>query len=171
MRPCTVCQKPDRASIDLKLLRGQTASSIAKEHDLKIDALLRHKANHLAKSTEGSTTISMLKQVIAELDQVALTAMAAGDHRAVIDSRKRKTDAIESLIQIELSKANNPEQTQQTITNRISLKSLDQIVAKVESALTFAKQYGGCCPLCRRPFIPELPPKPQPEILPDNHLN
>ena len=109
-RPCTVCQKQERALIDLKLCRGETATSIAKDFPpLKIDAILRHKVAHLKKQPgEEDTSITLLKLVIAELDELAATAMAKGDVRAAIDARKRKTDAIEVLLQQEQKEEADP---------------------------------------------------------------
>ena len=100
-RPCKVCQKQERALIDFKLCRGETASSIARDYNLKIDSVLRHKSAHLKKPSEPETSTVLLKSVIAELDELAVTAMAKGDHRASIDARKRKTDAIQFLMQQE----------------------------------------------------------------------
>lgn len=144
-RPCTVCANPARASIDLRLLRGETASSIAKEHNLKIDSLLRHKANHLAKSSEASTTIGMLRQVIAELDEAALTALARGDHRAAIDSRKMKANTLQSLLQVE---SQETQATIKTSSGRIPISLLDDIVAKVMKDHTQ-------CPLCGGYTVPK----------------
>ena len=102
MPRCKVCSRvKDRLAIDTKLLTGASATSIATEYDLKIDAVLRHKANHLGKPSGDSSSIKMLRQVILELDQAAQIALAKGDHRAAIDARKRKTDAIQVLMQQE----------------------------------------------------------------------
>jgi len=143
MRACNVCQSPDRASIDLKLLAHQTASSISREHGIKIDCLLRHKANHLKQASESETLSSMLRTVIAELDDAAAAALNKGDIRARIDALKRKADAIQSCLQNEREQKKKSQVTggDDDGNKRVSLAMLDKIVSAIE------KNYD-LCPMC-----------------------
>jgi hypothetical protein len=154
-RPCSVCCRTDKLSIDVRLLRGDTATSIASEYNLKIDAVLRHKANHLKKPSESSSSVTMLKQVILELDGDALIAMAKGDVRATIDARKRKSDAIEVLMQHESAeaKAAVDNSSLEDALKKIPVETLDRIVASV-------KAENDRCPLCGSFSLPKATKSP-----------
>jgi transposase-like protein len=45
-RPCTICTAIDRSEIDLECAGGASLAAIAKKHDVTVDSLRRHKANH-----------------------------------------------------------------------------------------------------------------------------
>jgi hypothetical protein len=144
-RPCTVCSRiKERLAIDTKLMTGASATSVAAEYGLRIDAVLRHKQNHLHKNSEGSSSITMLKQVIGELDDAALQALAKDDVRAVIDSRKRKADLVQTLMQHETAneaKATVNNSSLDESLKKIPVELLDRIVASVTNGYTR-------CPYC-----------------------
>jgi hypothetical protein len=87
----------------------------------------------------------MLRQVIAELDEVALTALAKGDHRAAIDARKRKADTIQSLLQVE---SQETQADGKSSSGRIDYSVLDGIMEKV------MRNYDPC-PFCRAYTVPK----------------
>jgi hypothetical protein len=107
----------------------------------------------------------MLRQVILELDDAALTALAKGDHRAAIDARKRKTDAIQVLMQQEPAEAQAAaaKGSLECHLSKIDYATLDNIVNGLK------KSYDRC-PYCASYTIPKiinsLPDKP-----PENRLN
>lgn len=152
-RHCTICVRPERASIDLRLARGETASSIAKDHNVKIDSVLRHKANHLSKSSEVEDLSSMLRQVISELDEAALIALSKGDHRSCVDARKRKTDAIQALIEQQIEQRKKSHGASDNGLKQIHYSVLDEIVNRV------MKNYSQC-PLCGGFTVPKATGKP-----------
>lgn len=46
-RPCTVCEHPDRAAVEIGLANGIAARVLALRYGLAPDALARHKRNHM----------------------------------------------------------------------------------------------------------------------------
>jgi hypothetical protein len=132
MNICKICSRPnDRPFIDAKLLRGETATSIAKEYGLHIDAVLRHKQNHVTKPSTES--IEMLRVVIRELDEAALTALSRDDHRAAIDARKQKASAIQLLIQLDATEAKGKDKASASAKgSKMSVEDLDALVRRAE---------------------------------------
>ena len=79
-RVCTVCAHPQRDSIDLSLLGGESIRAIARQFSVSKDALLRHKESHLpgqlARAHEASEAVSAgtlldrLRQITGETHAV-----------------------------------------------------------------------------------------------------
>ncbi len=134
-------------AIDLALTKGQSASSVAREYGIKIDSLLRHRANHLGKFTEAESLSSMLRQTIQELDAVALEALSRQDHRAAIDARRQKANALTTLLEAEREQQKRTQDTGEG-TNLTSLSQLDAIVEKVMA-------HRDRCPVCGWHTLPK----------------
>lgn len=154
MATCTVCRKQERPTIDARLLNGATVTDISKAYNLKIDAVRRHLENHVDKSSDSSTTLAMIRQVVAELDDLASAAMAKGDHRAAIDARRQKAAALQSLLE--------QERTQDKATTKgtsdVNLAMLDAIVNRV-------MKHCDPCPCCGSYTVPKATGKMSGKVL------
>jgi hypothetical protein len=86
----------------------------------------------------------MLRQVIRELDDLAISALTKGDHRACIDARKQKSAAIQVLMQQE-----QPSKPHTSVNGKktIDYSLIDEIVSGV-------KDNYDPCPHCGAYSIP-----------------
>ncbi len=47
-RPCTVCASPRHEKIDVEVAGGEPLAQVAKRHRVSVDAIKRHRTNHLS---------------------------------------------------------------------------------------------------------------------------
>lgn len=69
-RGCTVCQHPERASIDESLVCLEPYTTVAKRYGLHPDAVRRHRLNHLSESLAGLATQEQEDRKATLLDRV-----------------------------------------------------------------------------------------------------
>jgi hypothetical protein len=76
-RRCTVCDHPQRHSIDEALVTGAPYRSVAKRYGLSGSAVYRHKTEHLPahllKAKEVGELVELIGQKVGKADEVMLT--------------------------------------------------------------------------------------------------
>lgn len=114
-RPCSVCRSPQRHLIDLALVHGVAATTLASKFRLSHDAITRHAANHLSpvqraailtaaepskvdleqlRRSESEGLLASLLAQRARLQQIAEMATAAGDLKAAVSVENAVTASL-----------------------------------------------------------------------------
>ena len=75
-RTCTICQHPDRASVDADLVAGISAPKVAAKYRASADAITRHRA-HISDKLVEAGRLELLAKATAQLCQVTGEAVEA----------------------------------------------------------------------------------------------
>ncbi|NOT62394.1 MAG: hypothetical protein HOP19_19480 [Acidobacteria bacterium] len=96
-RQCTICIHPNRHEVDQQLVEGIAFPAIAAKYSVSIDALGRHKANHvpmqLTKAQEAET-VTRADDLLSHITQLDV------DAKGVFEQAKRKGDLRVALVAI-----------------------------------------------------------------------
>src|SRR5258707_2322122 len=110
-RMCSVCSHPERAAIDLELLRHQASyRAIARAHGLEDDALRRHEASHLGpkvRAAKDATDLLDTQSLIAEMQNLHAhvrqqldLAEASGNGRLALLAIREARCSVETLLRL-----------------------------------------------------------------------
>jgi hypothetical protein len=101
-RTCTICTHPDHQAIDQALVEGQSFRTIAHQWGVSIDALKRHKRDHLpqtlaqahqaAQVANGDDLLGRIETLQQKTLAILSKAESNGDHtlalRAIAEARR-----------------------------------------------------------------------------------
>lgn len=101
-RTCTICTHPDRQAIDQAMVEGQSFRTIAHQWGVSIDALKRHKRDHLpqtlvqahqaAQVANGDDLLSRIETLQQKTLAILSKAESNGDHtlalKAIAEARR-----------------------------------------------------------------------------------
>ncbi len=109
-RSCTICEHPDRETIDEALVGGASNRSVASLYDVSEAAVRRHKANHLpaklvmAQAAEEVAQADTLLDQIQDLQSRTLAILEAAEstnqHRTALSAIREARSNLELLAKL-----------------------------------------------------------------------
>jgi len=110
-RMCSICSHPERAAIDLELLRRQASyRAIARQYGLEDDALRRHEASHLGPKVraakdaqdllDSAALIEELRDLHQHLRRQLDLAEASEDGRLALLAIREARCSVETLLRL-----------------------------------------------------------------------
>jgi hypothetical protein len=109
-RVCTVCSHKERPAIDRRLTDGGTYRAIAQEFGLSLDAVRRHRLDHLTKAllkaaearpiARAETLLDRLEALINDCRRIGESALDAGKHGPAVQALKAVTSNLELIARL-----------------------------------------------------------------------
>jgi hypothetical protein len=109
-RVCTVCSHKERQAIDRRLIDGGTYRAIAQEFGLSLDAVRRHRLDHLTKAlvkaaearpiARAETLLDRLEALINDCRRIGESALEAGKHGPAVQALKAVTSNLELIARL-----------------------------------------------------------------------
>ncbi len=118
-RTCTICNHHDRESIDRELVDGQSFRTIAHQWGVSIDALKRHKRDHLpqtlvnahraAQAAHGNDLLDQIEALQQKTLAVLNKAETRGDHTLALKAIAEARRNLELLAELTHELNRNPQ--------------------------------------------------------------
>lgn len=109
-RRCTICDHPDRQTIEVQLVGPDPLRNIAQQWHVSTTALLRHRQHHLpaslAQATETENTVradailANVRRLQRRTEAILDSAEAAGDHRTALAAIRELRNHLELLAKL-----------------------------------------------------------------------
>lgn len=118
-RTCTICTHADRQAIDRALVEGQSFRTIAHQWGVSLDALKRHKRDHLppslakahqaAQIAHGDDLLSRIEELQRKTLIILAEAEANGDHALALKAIAEARRNLELLAELTHELNRNPQ--------------------------------------------------------------
>lgn len=146
-RICTVCTSPGRNRVDSELAGGAPVAGVAKRHKLSVDALRRHKENHLspalarvaverygAESARDAFS-SVVDRVETLVDRLEALMTIAEEKHALTGGSNVAREIRQSLELIARLRGELDDRPQNVVVNVLSTPEFTSIVGRLIEAL------------------------------------
>jgi len=128
-RPCSICSRERRASIEAAVLDGTSFSRISRNYDVRPDAIRRHMFSHVDPA---------LRDALRDPEGLAASAIAARVLAIADDARDTREACADASPAIALRAGDAELKALTYLADRLSVKS-DDLVLEAENASAFAR--------------------------------
>ena len=105
-RLCSACVLPQRTTLDLELLKGESVRSLAAKYSLKQSSLQRHRHNHLSQELREKAALDsgglavLVTAALAEAERLQAVAEAKDDIRSAINALNSQHQILQTLARL-----------------------------------------------------------------------